>query len=269
MAHMALDSVPLSTRSAGNATARRIFAGLPQRYDALAWLLSFGQDRRWRRRVVAAVAASSPARVLDVATGPGGVALAVAAGTDADVVGVDLNEAMLRRGAEKVRRGAGDHRVTLAVARAEQLPFRDGSFDAVSFSYLLRYVDQPATTVAEMARCLRPGGVMASLEFFVPPNRLWRGLWRLYTGIGLPVLGGVTGGPPWWRVGRFLGPSIRHHYARFPLEWHVRAWEQAGLLDVGWRVMSVGGGLVMWGRKPLAPCPEPSTDRRSHPPAPG
>jgi demethylmenaquinone methyltransferase / 2-methoxy-6-polyprenyl-1,4-benzoquinol methylase len=247
---MALEPVPVSTRSAGNATARRIFAGLPQRYDALAWLLSFGQDRRWRRSVVAAVAAGSPARVLDVATGPAGVALAVADGTGADVVGVDLDEAMLRRGVENVRRGAADRRVTLAVARAEQLPFRDGSFDAVSFSYLLRYVDQPAATVAEMARCLRPGGVMASLEFFVPPNRLWRGLWLLYTGIGLPVLGGVAGGPPWWRVGRFLGPSIRHHYARFPLEWHVRAWEQAGLLDVGWRVMSVGGGLVMWGRKP-------------------
>jgi len=250
---MALDPVPVSARSAGNATARKVFAGLPQHYDALAWLLSFGQDRRWRRSVVAAVAAGSPARVLDVATGPAGVALAVADDTDADVVGVDLDEAMLRRGVEKVRRGAGDRRVTLAVARAEQLPFRDGSFDAVSFSYLLRYVDQPAATVAEMARCLRPGGVMASLEFFVPPNPLWRGLWRLYTGIGLPVLGGVTGGPPWWRVGRFLGPSIRHHYTRFPLEWHVRAWEQACLLDVGWRVMSVGGGLVMWGRKPPTP----------------
>src|SRR4051812_10277209 len=215
---MALDSVPVSTRSAGNATARRIFAGFPQRYDALAWLLSFGQDRRWRRRVVAAVAAGRPARVLDVATGPGGVALAVAAGTDADVVGVDLNEAMLRRGAEKVRRGAGDRRVTLAVARAEQLPFRDGSFDAVSFSYLLRYVDQPATTVAEMARCLRPGGVMASLEFFVPPNPLWRGLWRLYTGIGLPGLGGGTGGPPRGRGGRVFRPSNPHHHTPLPPE---------------------------------------------------
>jgi demethylmenaquinone methyltransferase / 2-methoxy-6-polyprenyl-1,4-benzoquinol methylase len=253
MAHMALDPVPMSTRSGGNATARRVFAGLPQRYDHLAWLLSFGQDRRWRRGVVTAVAAASPARVLDVATGPAGVALAVAGGTGAEVVGVDLDEAMLRQGVENVRRGAGNRRVTLAVARAEQLPFRDGSFDAVSFSYLLRYVDQPAATVSEMARCLRPGGVMASLDFFVPPNLLWRGLWRLYTAIVLPVLGGVIGGPAWWRVGRFLGPNIRHHYTRFPLEWHVRAWEQAGLLDVGWRVMSVGGGLVMWGRKPLPP----------------
>src|SRR5213592_313616 len=112
MAHMALAPVPASTRSAANATARRIFAGLPARYDRLAWLLSFGQDRRWRSSVVAAVAAASPARVLDVATGPAGVALAVADRTSADVVGVDLDEAMLRRGVDNVRRAGGDRRVT-------------------------------------------------------------------------------------------------------------------------------------------------------------
>jgi demethylmenaquinone methyltransferase / 2-methoxy-6-polyprenyl-1,4-benzoquinol methylase len=250
---MALDPVPATPSSAGNATARRVFAGLPKRYDALAWLLSFGQDRRWRGCVVAAVAAATPARVLDVATGPAGVALAVAGRTGAEVVGVDIDEAMLRQGVDNLSRRADGRRVILAVARAEQLPFRDDAFDAVSFSYLLRYVDEPAATVSEMARCLRPGGVMASLDFFVPPNRLWRGLWRLYTAVVLPVLGGLTGGLPWWRVGRFLGPNIRRHYSRYPLEWHVRAWEEAGLLDVGWRVMSVGGGLVMWGTKPAVP----------------
>jgi demethylmenaquinone methyltransferase / 2-methoxy-6-polyprenyl-1,4-benzoquinol methylase len=233
----------------GNATARAIFAGLPRRYDRLAWLLSFGQDRRWRARVVDAIDAAAPARVLDVATGPAGVALAIARRTRADVVGVDLDEGMLREGAANVRRAGKTGQVSLLVARAEQLPFADASFDAVSFSYLLRYVDTPASTVAEMARCVRPGGVVSSLEFFVPPRQPWRTLWWLYTTAVLPLLGAVTGGRPWWRVGRFLGPSIRLHYRLFPLDWHVRAWEQAGLVDVGWRVMSLGGGLVMWGRK--------------------
>jgi demethylmenaquinone methyltransferase/2-methoxy-6-polyprenyl-1,4-benzoquinol methylase len=239
----------------GEQVARTVFTGLPARYDRLAYLLSFGQDRRWRGAVAGAVAASvagavavggRPARVLDVATGPGGVALAVAARTGADVVGVDLNEPMLRAGL--ARRGPGS-RLRVAVGRADQLPFPDGAFDAVTFSYLLRYVDDPAATVAEMARCLRPGGVLASLEFSVPPRPGWRAAWWCYTRLALPVLGAAAGGPAWYRVGRFLGPSISAHYRRYPLDWHVAAWRAAGLTEVGTRLMSLGGGLVMWGHK--------------------
>ncbi|HET6908631.1 MAG TPA: class I SAM-dependent methyltransferase, partial [Mycobacteriales bacterium] len=102
-------------------------------------------------------------------------------------------------------------------------------------------------------RCLRPGATMSSLEFFVPPRLLWRLLWRLYTAIVLPVAGLVTGGRAWWRVGRFLGPSIRGHYARYDVDWHVDAWRRAGFTDVGYQPMSVGGGLVMWGTKEGSP----------------
>lgn len=231
---------------AANRVARAVFAGLPARYDRLAWLLSFGQDRRWRQAVVERVAAAAPRLVLDVATGPAGVALATTRRTGARVVGVDLNEPMLRRGAANV--GPGDD-VVLAVARAEQLPFEDAAFDAVTFSYLLRYVDDPAATLVEMVRCLTPGGTMASLEFFVPPARGWRLAWRLYVTTVLPVLGLLTGGRSWWRVGRFLSTSIPEHYRRYPLAWHLQAWQDAGMGDVGWCSMSVGGGLVMWGTK--------------------
>lgn len=230
-----------------NAVARAVFVGLPARYDVLAWLLSFGQDRRWRRAVVDAVAVARPRLVLDVATGPAGVALAAHRRTGARVVGVDLNEPMLRQGKRNVAAAGAD--IQLAVARGEALPFGDETFDAVTFSYLLRYVDDPAATVAELARCLRPGGTMASLEFYVPPNPLWRALWRLYVNAVLPVLGLLTGGPAWWRVGRFLSRSIPAHYTRFPLAAHVAAWEAAGMTDVRCRAMSVGGGLVMWGTK--------------------
>src|SRR5579875_149785 len=229
--------------SAGNETARAVFAGLPRRYDRLAWLLSFGQDRRWRRRVVDAVAAAPPGRVLDVATGPAGVALAVSRRTGAEVVGVDIDEAMLRQGVRNVQREGAADSVSLLVARAEELPFEDATFDAVSFAYLLRYVDEPDATLAELARCVRPGGVVAGLDFYVPPRRLWRLLWRAYTAAVLPAMGGLLGGRAWWRVGRFLGPSIRAHHSRFPLEWQVSAWERAGLRDIGWQIMSVGGGI--------------------------
>lgn len=235
--------------SRGNAVARVVFTGLPARYDQLAYLLSFGQDRRWRRATVDHVVAAAPCQVLDVATGPAGVALAIARRSPATIVGVDLNLPMLAQGQRNVREAQRDAQVRLLAARAEQLPFDDARFDAVSFAYLLRYVDDPAATVAEMARVLQPGGTLTGLDFYVPPNRVWRLAWRFYTAIVLPTLGLLTGGRAWWKVGRFLGPNIRDHYRRHPLEEQVREWERAGLVDVGYRVMSLGGGLVMWGRK--------------------
>jgi demethylmenaquinone methyltransferase / 2-methoxy-6-polyprenyl-1,4-benzoquinol methylase len=240
-------------RLRGEPVARTVFVGLPARYDRLAYLLSMGQDRRWRRAVVRHTADGRPGLALDVATGPAGIALAVAGATGASVVGVDLNEPMLRAGVARTRRPGRRGRVRLTVGRADELPFPDDTFDAVTFSYLLRYVDDPAATVAEMARCLRPGGTLASLEFYLPPKPWWRAAWWCYTRLALPVLGGLTGGAAWYRVGRFLGPSISVHYRRFPLDDHIAAWRAAGLTDVGVSVMSLGGGLVMWGRKAAPP----------------
>jgi demethylmenaquinone methyltransferase/2-methoxy-6-polyprenyl-1,4-benzoquinol methylase len=240
-------------RLRGEPVARAVFTDLPARYDRLAYLLSFGQDRRWRRAVVEHTAAGNPHLVLDVATGPQGIALAVAGRTGADVVGIDLNEPMLRAGIGNARRPGRRGRVRVAVGRADDLPFADGTFDAVTFSYLLRYVDDPAATVAEMARCLRPGGTLASLEFHVPPQREWRVSWWLYTRLALPLLGGLTGGPAWYRVGRFLGPSISVHYRQHSLDDHIAAWRAAGLTDIGVTMMSMGGGLVMWGSKGAVP----------------
>jgi demethylmenaquinone methyltransferase/2-methoxy-6-polyprenyl-1,4-benzoquinol methylase len=232
----------------GNRVARGLFTGLPDRYDRLAEWLSFGQNGRWRRALVDAVAEVAPATVLDVATGTAGVALSIRARTGATVVGVDLTEAMLRRGRSNVA-GARASGIVFALARGEALPFPDAGFDALSFTYLLRYVDDPAATVRELARVVRPGGVVANLEFHVPPNPLWRGLWWLYTRTVLPAAGLATGGAEWWRVGRFLGPSITRHYRRYSLAWTRRAWEEAGVTDVQVRLMSLGGGLVMWGRR--------------------
>jgi demethylmenaquinone methyltransferase/2-methoxy-6-polyprenyl-1,4-benzoquinol methylase len=234
------------TATASRSVAQTLFAGLPRRYDLLAEVLSFGQNRRWRRAMVGHAIAHSPARVLDVATGTAGVARQLVERSGAHVIGIDVSEPMLREGARQVERRRIT-RVDLALADATRLPFPDHTFDALTFTYLLRYVDDSAATMAELARVVKPGGVVASLEFFVPPNRFWRGWWWLYTRVVLPVAGGVAG-RAWWRVGRFLGPNISEHYRRQPLAALIAVWQAAGIVDIGTRPMSLGGGLVMWGR---------------------
>jgi len=241
---------PLGVASVGDpgSFALNLFSGLPKRYDLLAEILSCGQNHRWRNTMVKQVLAAKPARVLDVATGTAGVALLLAENSGATITGLDLSEPMLRQGQLKILRSSYAGRVHLVRARGEQLPFPDNVFDALTFTYLLRYVAEPAAALREMARVVKPGGVMASLEFFVPPNPFWRSLWWLYTRLILPI-GGSLGGRAWYEVGRFLGPSISRHYRYYPLPWTLCAWRAAGLAGVNFRVLSLGGGLVMWGRK--------------------
>jgi demethylmenaquinone methyltransferase/2-methoxy-6-polyprenyl-1,4-benzoquinol methylase len=233
--------------------ARALFDGLPSRYDTLAEVLSFGQNGRWRRAMVGPVVAARPAVVLDVATGTAGVALQLARRTGGRVIGVDLTPEMLRHGAANVARAGRADRVHLVLGRGERLPFPDAAFDAVTFTYLLRYVADPAATLVELARVLRPGGVLASLEFLRPPSPFWAWWWWLYTRGVLPVAGAITGGREWFQVGRFLGPSISGHYRRWPVDRTVAAWRSAGMGGVQTRVMSLGGGLVMWGTKGTTP----------------
>jgi len=242
----AAQSTPAAER---NRFAQSLFTPLPQRYDRLAEILSFGQNGRWRHAMVSAIAAAPGQTVLDVASGTAGVALQIAARTGASVVGLDLTEQMLRQGQRNVAGAGRGDRIRLTAGRAEQLPFADATFDALTFTYLLRYVLDPQATLNELARVVKPGGRVASLEFLVPPSRFWRVWWWLYTRLLLPAGGLVTGGREWYGVGRFLGPSISGHYRRYPISWTVEAWRQAGFTDVGVRAMSLGGGLVMWGTR--------------------
>jgi demethylmenaquinone methyltransferase/2-methoxy-6-polyprenyl-1,4-benzoquinol methylase len=234
-----------------NRFARDLFDGLPARYDLLAEVLSFGQNRRWRAAMVDPVASMRPEphRVLDVATGTAGVALMLSVRTKASIVGIDLTEAMLHAGRARISRRNKRDRIQLVAGRAEQLPFPDDSFDAVTFTYLMRYVADPVATLGELARVLRPGGTLASLEFAVPPRPWWRASWIGYTRLVLPIAGLLTGGREWFRVGRFLGPSISKYYRSYPVDWMCQAWGAAGIEAVHVRRMSLGGGLVMWGRK--------------------
>jgi demethylmenaquinone methyltransferase/2-methoxy-6-polyprenyl-1,4-benzoquinol methylase len=193
------------------------------------------------------VVGSDPKLILDVACGPGAVTKALAKRSTARIVGLDLSEEMLREGQSNVRSSKLTQRVSLVLGRGEQLPFADATFDALTFTYLLRYVENPEATLAELARVVKPGGPIASLEFGVPPALGWRLGWWIYTRALLPVAGYLTGGKGWWDVGRFLGPSISSHYKNYPLHWLLRAWEHAGIEHVEYRSMSLGGGIVTWG----------------------
>jgi demethylmenaquinone methyltransferase / 2-methoxy-6-polyprenyl-1,4-benzoquinol methylase len=171
----------------------------------------------------------------------------VLARCDCTVVGIDQSAAMLAAARARFS-GADSARVELLEGEAESLPFPDASFDVVTFTYLLRYVEDPAATMRELARVLRPGGRIASLEFGVPPLAPARWAWRAYTAVGLPALGRLAS-REWADVGRFLGPSIRGFYARHPIEQIVEYWERAGLEDVVVERMSLGGGVVMRARR--------------------
>lgn len=235
--------------SARKRQALELFRGLPRRYDLVAAAFSFGQDPRWRRAMVRAVAPKATDRVLDVATGTGMVAAELVARSGCSVVGLDQSPEMLA--GARARLAAQPHlkeRVELIEGQAEQLPFADGSFDALTFTYLLRYVDDPRATMRELARVVAPGGRVGSLEFAVPPRLPARLAWRLYTAVGLPLLGRLVS-REWAQVGRFLGPSIRGFYARHPVERIVEYWQAAGLEDVNVRRMSLGGGIVMSARR--------------------
>ena len=227
---------------AETAFARRLFAPLGPTYDRYAALLSFGQDGRWRRFLVSRIGVEPEESVLDVATGTGAVALELLSRRGCTVVGLDQSPEMLAVARRRLPAG-----VRLVEGTADDLPFPDAAFDALTFTYLLRYVPDPRATLHELARVVRPGGTIAGLEFAVPRGP-WRPLWELYVRVGLPVAGRVVS-PGWGEVGRFLGPSIREFYERWPEAQLLQFWRDAGIPNVQSRRLSLGGGIVTWGTR--------------------
>jgi demethylmenaquinone methyltransferase/2-methoxy-6-polyprenyl-1,4-benzoquinol methylase len=226
--------------SVRTAHARELFAPLGPSYDRVGAVLSLGQDPLWRRFLVSRLPPDG-GHVLDVATGTGLVAAELLR-RGFCVTGLDQSPEMLAF----ARRRFGSS-VELVEASAESLPFPEGEFDHLTVTYLLRYVDGAEATLAELARVIRSGGVLASLEFGVPRG-VARPLWDVYVGGVLPLAGRVLGSG-WEEVGGFLGGSIREFWARYPLERQLELWHEAGIRGVEVRRLSLGGGVVIWGTK--------------------
>ena len=188
---------------------RSLFSKVPLEYDLLLGLLSFGQDRKWRAFVVEQTDPQSDSVVLDVATGTGLLAadLAKAIANEGLVVGVDLTLSMLQTAKERLRQKGLAARTEWVLARAENIPFRDDCFRSASISLALRNVSDARSTFREMTRATSPGGVVISLDFARPPNRIFRLFYYDYL-LGLfPILGRIVS-RAWGRTLSYLGRSI-------------------------------------------------------------
>lgn len=222
-----------------------LFAGLPGQYDRMGAILSYGQDPRWRQALVAAVDPQPGQRVLDVATGTGLVTHQLAR-RGATVVGLDQSEEMLAGARERLARmppGLAD-RITFITGEAELLPFADEEFDALTFTYLLRYVDDRVATLKELARVVKQGGRIGMVEFGVPQAPVLKAAWRVQTRAVLPLIGRLVS-PAWYEVGRFLGPNIEQLHSQEPDL--IGLWHAAGIRGVRLTRMSFGAGIVMCG----------------------
>ena len=202
-----------------NRFAQQLFAPLPERYDLLAEVLSLGQNGRWRRRH------GRPDRARRPGLGssmwprvqpawpcnwrPGRPARWSAS--------TSLWACCSGAGGDGCAALGLTERIPLVTGRAEQLPFPDASFDALTFTYLLRYVDDPEATLLELGRVVKPGGTMASLDFLPRPEPFWRAWWWGYTRRRPPRGRPGHRRPAVVRVGRFLGPNISEHYRRYPV----------------------------------------------------
>jgi len=221
-----------------NKAARGLFAPLAKDYGTWSRILSFGQDPRWRRRMVQKLQLQRGARVLDVAAGTGEVTRLLQR-QGCNVFSLDLSPEMLGRAADK---GAA-----AVLARAEELPFPDCCFDAVTFTYLLRYVNDPLNCLRELARILQQNGKIGMVEFG-RPQKLWGPLWFFYTRTCLPLAGKLVS-RGWQQVGSFLGPSIDDFWHRYDASTLAGIWQEAGFSEIEMKSMSLGGGFLVTGRK--------------------
>jgi len=223
---------------------RKMFGAIAPTYDLLNRLLSFGVDVRWRREMVAALP-ENPRRVLDLACGTGDVALEILrAHPDVTISGGDLALPMLRGALPKVRRRQAEDAISFQALSAEELPYKDGVFDAVTIAFGIRNVSRRDRALREMARVLRPGGRALLLDFSLPRNPVIRALYGFYFHRVLPLLGGLVSGN--FAAYRYLPKSV----ADFPpRDDFAGLMEASGFTGVGYRDFTLGVATLYVGTK--------------------
>ena len=247
-AHLASPFEPQPAVPISRTLAQDLFDGVAPSYDTWAQVLTFFQYLHWRDFLVSRMALRPGNLVLDVCTGTAGVAMEIADHHDGKIVGLDVSHSMLQAGLRAIEKKSLDGRIQLTQGRAEHLPFPDETFDAVVFTYLLRYVKDPDATIRELSRVLKPGGELLSLEFGLP-EALWvRTLWEIYNRVVMPVMT-IPVSRSWHRMGCFLGPSISGFCQRYPVDRLAAIWRDNGIPLVETKPLLKGAAVVMWGTK--------------------
>ncbi len=233
------DSTPKKTQ------IRAMFNSIAPRYDLLNHTLSLNIDRLWRRHTVAEVARCKPCRILDVATGTGDLAIAMARRIpQAHVLGVDISERMLDVARKKVTVAGLDDRVELTVGDAEHLAIPDASVDVATVAFGVRNFSDLAVGLRELARTIKPAGKVVILEFSRPRNRLLRAFYEFYTYKVLPRIGGVVSRDK--RAYEYLPASV----GEFPApETFLRMLTEAGFTNCRARSQSFGIAHIYIGEK--------------------
>ena len=229
------------------AQVEEMFDSIAPAYDFMNRAMTFGIDKIWRRKAVEMVGAGQPARILDVATGTGDLAMLLCRHIPgAHVTGIDLSEEMLRVGREKVRRHSLSDRITLQKADCLALPFADQSFDAVTVAYGVRNFEHLQQGYSEMARVLRPGGMLCVIELSVPAGRIVRPFYNIYTRHVIPTIGRIISSDT--RAYTYLPESI----AAMPQGPAMLAMmEKAGLTQARLRPLTFGTCTIYTACKPV------------------
>lgn len=190
---------PYNTDQTKKEEVREMFDNIAPKYDLLNHTLSMSIDRVWRRRVVGEVRRAKPGRILDVATGTGDLAIAMARRIrDVQVLGVDLSEQMLAVARRKIEARGLDGRIVLDRGDAERLAVADASVDVATVAFGVRNFGDLGAGLRELARTIKPGGKVVILEFSRPRNRVFRALYEFYSYKILPASAGwcrATNGP--------------------------------------------------------------------------
>ena len=221
-----------------------MFNDISGQYDFLNHFLSFGVDYGWRKKFVKQLGENKPFTILDVATGTGDLAFAMTVLMPEKIIGIDIAEQMLEVARKKAERHPEGKKITFSIGDAENIPFPDNTFDAVTVAFGVRNYEHLEIGLMEMRRVLKPGGIMMILEFSHPRKAPFKQFYKFYSHYGIPLIGKIFSGNN--QAYRYLPESV----AAFPSgDDFITILEKTGLTGTRQRMLPFGIATIYSGKK--------------------